>query len=349
MPETIVVMTPNWLGDAVMALPAIGAVRHHYAGARLVIAARASTAALFRMVSGVDGVVTLEAGGAGLGAAGWAADARALADAGADVAILLPNSFRSAWTARQARIPQRWGFAADLRGRLLTRRVARPRGPVHQSDYYLALTSALGMPPSAGAARIAVPAAASAGADRLLAQHGVGADAVVVGLAPGAAYGRAKQWPPSRFGQLARLLRERLGAVPVLVGSRADRPAGDEIGPGAPVVDLIGATDLPLLVGVMARCRAFVSNDSGAMHLAAAVGLPVTAVFGSTDERATSPLAPANASAPPHEILTCDVWCRPCMLRECPIDHRCMTGIDPGRVCEAVERQVGRRPAGGES
>ena len=93
----------------------------------------------------------------------------------------------------------------------------------------------------------------------------------------------------------------------------------------------------------MARCRAFVSNDSGAMHLAAAVGLPVTAIFGPTVERETAPRPSLAPSVPPHEILTCDVWCRPCMLRECPIDHRCMTGIDPERVCAAVDRQIGYR------
>jgi heptosyltransferase-2 len=168
-------------------------------------------------------------------------------------------------------------------------------------------------------------------------------------MAPGAAYGRAKQWPPERFGRLARLLHERRGVVSVVVGSRADRAAGDDSGGGGSVVNLIGQTDLPLLAGVMARCRAFVSNDSGAMHLAAAVGLPVTAIFGSTDERATAPLNSVSAPAPPHEILTCDVWCRPCMLRECPIDHRCMTGIDPERVCEAVERQIAHRSASVES
>ncbi len=98
----------------------------------------------------------------------------------------------------------------------------------------------------------------------------------------------------------------------------------------------------------MARARAFVSNDSGAMHLAAAVGLPVTAIFGATDERATAPLGPASPSAPPHEILTCDVFCRPCMLRECPIDHRCMKRIEAERACAAVERQLDHREPSGE-
>jgi heptosyltransferase-2 len=341
MPQTIVVLTPNWLGDAVMALPAVGALRRHHEAARLIAAARPSTAALFRMVPGVDGVITL-------GAGSWRADAEALAGARADAALLLPNSFRSAWTVRRAGIPERWGFAADFRSPLLTKAVGRPRGRMHQSDYYLALVSALGMTHTGEPLRIVVPDEARRRAAELLARHGVGGDATVVGMAPGAAYGRAKQWPPERFGRLARLLHERRGIVSVLVGARADRAAGVEIVSGPDVVDLIGQTDLMVLAGVMARSRAFVSNDSGAMHMAAAVGLPVTAMFGATDERATAPLGPASASVPAHEILTCDVWCRPCMLRECPIDHRCMKGIEPGRVCEAVERQLADRPSSGE-
>jgi heptosyltransferase-2 len=337
----MVVLTPNWLGDAVMALPALAAVRRHHEAARLIVAARPSTAALFRMVPGVDRVVALDS-------TSRRADAEALSRIDADCALLLPNSFGSAWAVRRARIPERWGFASDFRRLLLTRAIRKPRGRMHQSEYYLALVSALGMAPTGEPPRILVPDEARRRASELLARHGVGGDQAVVGMAPGAAYGRAKQWPPERFGRLARLLYERRGIVSVLIGTRADRAAGDEIVPGPHVVDLIGQTDLPVLAGVMARSRAFVSNDSGAMHMAAAVGLPVTAIFGATDERATAPLGPASASAPAHEILTCDVWCRPCMLRECPIDHRCMKRIEPGRALEAVERQLGDRPATGE-
>ncbi len=342
MPQTMVVLTPNWLGDAVMALPALAAVRRHDGAATLVVAARPATAALFRMVPGVDRVLSLDR-------SSRRADAEALADLEADRALLLPNSFGSAWAVRRAGIPERWGYASDFRRPLLTKAVRKPRRRMHQSEYYLELVSALGMTPTREVPRIVVPAEPRRRALELLARKGVGDDAVLVGMAPGAAYGGAKQWPPERFGRLARLLHERRGVVSVLVGSRADRATGDEIAPGPHVVDLIGQTDLMVLAGVMARSRAFVSNDSGAMHMAAAVGLPVTAIFGATDERATAPLAPASGSPPAHEILTCDVWCRPCMLRECPIDHRCMTGIEPARVCEAVERQLAERPAIGES
>jgi len=341
MPETMVVLTPNWLGDAVMALPALAAVRRHDPDAALIVAARPSTAALFRMVPGVDRVLPLDA-------RSRRADAEALARISADRALLLPNSFGSAWAARSAGIAERWGYASDFRRLLLTKAIGKPRGRMHQSEYYLALVSALGMAPTGERPRIVVPDEAIGRAAGLLAKHGIGDGTVIVGMAPGAAYGGAKQWPPVRFGRLAQLLYERHGVVSVLVGAGGDRSAGLEIEPGPHVVDLIGQTDLAVLAGVMARARAFVSNDSGAMHMAAAAGLPVTAIFGATDERATAPLAAAAASAPAHEILTSDVFCRPCMLRECPIDHRCMKRIAPERVCEAVERQLAAAPATGE-
>jgi heptosyltransferase-2 len=158
----------------------------------------------------------------------------------------------------------------------------------------------------------------------------------MVGLAPGAAYGHAKRWPPNRVaGVIERLSRD--GVDCVLVGAAGDRSAGREIESALPsgvrVLDLIGRTDLRVLMGVLARCAAFVSNDSGAMHLAAAVGVPVTAIFGPTDERATAPLGS-------HDVLIHQVFCRPCMLRDCPIDHRCMKGITVDAVYASVARHL---------
>lgn len=346
MPERIVVVAPNWLGDAVMALPAVGAIRRREPAARLVVAARLPVAGLFRMAPGVDDVLELAGRGGWPGPAAWRDEAEALAGARADLAILLPNSFRSAWVVRRAGVRERWGYAADWRTPLLTRAVRRPRTLVHMADYYLALAAALGMPSTDRTAAIAVPDAERARASALLERHGVAVGAVLVGMAPGAAYGGAKQWPPGRFGRVARLLRERRGIVSVLVGSAADRASVGRVEAEAGAIDLVGQTDLALAAGLMTRFRAFVSNDSGAMHLAAAAGIPVTAIFGPTRERETAPLASASPSAAPHAILTGDAWCRPCMLRECPFDHRCMTGVEAERVAAAVERQIDHRPAG---
>ena len=151
-------------------------------------------------------------------------------------------------------------------------------------------------------------------------------------MAPGAAYGGAKRWPPERFAALASDLAAD-GVRAAMVGSGGDRHTADEVKVREPkVIDLVGQTDLSQLAGVLALARALVTNDSGSMHLAAAIGTPVTAMFGPTDERATRPLGDG------HTVMTASVWCRPCMLRECPLDHRCMDAIDTAQVIAATRR-----------
>jgi heptosyltransferase-2 len=332
----VVILAPNWLGDAVMALPAVGAIRRHFAGARLTVAARESVAPLFTMVDGVDHVLTLQGRGGLSALSSWRADATTLASGRFDLAVLLPNSFGAALMAWQAGIAERWGVAADLRRRLLTRAVPRPRAALHQATYYRALVAALGIDGAPRHASVRVPALDSDMASR------VGPSPYVV-LAPGAAYGRAKQWPPERCAELTSLAARELGVRVVLVGSRADGGVCQEIVERArragvvpeSLLDLSGRTTLPDLTAILARARAVVTNDSGAMHLAAAAGARVVATFGATDEGRTAPLT-RDASAPPPVILTSDVWCRPCLLRECPIDHRCLTRIDARRVADAI-------------
>ena len=195
---------------------------------------------------------------------------------------------------------------------------------------------ALGISGTDDLPRVGVSPATRRRASDLLSRHGIDASTSIVGLAPGAAYGHAKRWPPRRVADLAGRLGQ-LGATCVLVGAGGDRDAGREIESSLPasarVVNLIGRTDLRLLAGVLERCQAFVSNDSGAMHLAAAVGVPVVAIFGPTDERVTAPLGD-------HEVLVEPVFCRPCMLRDCPIDHRCMKRITVERVFDAALRRA---------
>ena len=350
----VLIRAPNWLGDIVMALPAIAAIRRHFASAELAAAAPAPLTPLFSAVREVDRVVPLrvEVGLVSLWA--WRGHARVIARGNFDIAILFPNSFQAAWVAKRAQVPERWGYRTDLRGWLLTTAVPRPRrtrGEVqHQTNYYQDLLRGLGIQLIPLAPRITVSPEVRARASDLLSRLGCDPAAAMVGIAPGAAYGHSKRWPAARFAELIALLRRELDATCVLVGSAADRDAGYAIesrlaaathaGGGASplsepgrVVNLIGGTDLQTLLGVLSFCRAVVSNDSGAMHLAAAVGLPVTAVFGPSDERGTAPLGD-------HQILTNPVWCRPCWLRECPIDHRCMTGIPARTVFDAVSRQM---------
>lgn len=349
--HSLVIVAPNWLGDAVMALPAVADVRRQFAGARVHVAARASVAPLYSMVPGVDGVLTLPGRGGWSSILTWRDQADALARGRFDAALLLPNSFASAMAVSRAGIPERWGFATDARAKLLTRPVSKPASAGHHAAYYQALTRALEIPAGPLHPRLNVSSVGRAAARRLLSDAGAADPGRAVVLAPGAAYGRAKQWRPERFAELAALLMGD-GIAPVLVGSGADRAVCREIAALArasssragtmtrdkertPLVDLCGRTDLPTLAGVLAETRACVSNDSGAMHLAAAVGARVVALFGATDERRTAPLA-SSPDAPAPQVLTEDVWCRPCLLRECPIDHRCMTRISAKRVYEAL-------------
>lgn len=339
----LLVLAPNWLGDAVMALPAIADLRRHFAAARLTVGGRPSVAPLFAMAPGVDDVLALPSR-AGRGAFDWAPEADRIRGGAFDTAVLLPNSFGSAWMLRHAGVPERWGAATDFRRPLLTRAVRRPGRRLHQAAYYQAMVAALGVPNGPCHARLHPPAT------RVTCLP----EGRYVVLAPGAAYGTAKQWPPDRFAALAAQLLASHVAV-VLVGSQADqatcgaiaaRAGAAPAAPAAPggtadgtprLVDLSGRTSLAELAAVLAGAAAVVSNDSGAMHLAGAVGAPVVAVFGATDERRTAPLTSGpDAQAP--AIVAARAFCRPCLLRECPIDHRCMTRISPAMVAEAVAR-----------
>jgi len=325
-PGAVVVLAPNWLGDAVMALPAFADLRRHFADRRLVVAARPSVSSLFTLVPGVDATV--------------GTDVASVRNVRASVAVLFPNSFASASVVMRAGVRERWGYSADLRRLLLTKAIRRPRQPRHQSEYYQHLVRALGIDTGPREAALEISAEAVDEARRLLVEHGWDAHSALVVLAPGAAYGKAKQWIPAHVVRLVtQLVRDR-NMTCALVGSRGDVASTHAIRSAAPadcqprVLDLAGLTTLPGLAAVMSIARACVSNDSGAMHLAAAAGVPTVAVFGPTNERATSPLARQDV---PIEIVTHPVWCRPCMLRECPIDHRCMTGIEPDHVLAAIE------------
>ncbi|HEY6360554.1 MAG TPA: lipopolysaccharide heptosyltransferase II [Vicinamibacterales bacterium] len=342
-PITILVVAPNWLGDAVMALPAIADVRRRFPDAQLLVAARPIVADLFALVPGIDDSVVLAWKGHWWNRTAFHTDAVRLASVGADVAILLPNSFATAWLLKQAEIPERWGYATDMRSRLLSRAVPRPMRSMHQGAYYQHLTSTLEIPAGPLQPTLIVPQHATEAARRLLVERGWDAGHPLAALAPGAAYGTAKRWIPQHVATLATELVRRLGATCVLVGSGADRATTatvrDRVAADARsrVIDVAGETALEALAGVFSLAQVCVSNDSGAMHVAAAVGTPVAALFGPTREYETAPLARAGART---EVLTHQVWCRPCMLRECPIDHRCMTRISPERVYTAVDTLI---------
>ncbi len=340
--KRLVILAPNWLGDAVMALPAIADVRRSAPEASIAIAARPAIAPLFRLVPGVDEIIVLSSPGAIRRVADWRTVGDDLAEGGFDSALLLPNSIHAAVLATRAGIPERWGYRGGWRGRLLTRAIARPSA-VHQVVWYQHLVEALGFANGPVEPRLQVPREARADAARLLKEDGWDGQAPLVALAPGAAYGGAKRWPPDYFGELASMLAAD-GVSCVIVGGSADAATAADVthafsrererngGRKGRLHNLVGRTDLSVLAGITTLCRTLVTNDSGAMHLAAAAGLGVTAVFGPTDDRATRPLGDQ------HTVLTHPVWCRPCMLRECPLDHRCLRGVGVSAVLASARR-----------
>jgi heptosyltransferase II len=337
---TLVIVSPNWLGDAVMALPAVADVKRRYPSSRLIIAARAGVAGLFAMTPYVDDVVTLTWRGRPLDRRARAVDAAALRDTDADIGILLPNSFASAWLLRDAGIAERWGYAADLRTRLLSRAVRRPKTSLHQGAYYQHLVRELGVTNGPLRPQLAISEHAVAAARTLLAQRGWDGIRPLLAIAPGAAYGTAKRWLPDYFAAvISTLVRER-GMHAVLLGGPADRETTAWVSRAVDaaqrpfVADLAGETTLATLAGTLRIASACASNDSGAMHMAAAAGVPVAAIFGPTREFETAPLPAADGHV---DVLINPVWCRPCMLRECPIDHRCMKGLEPAHVAGRVQ------------
>jgi len=337
--KRLVILSPNWLGDAVMALPAIADVRRAAPDASITIAARSAIAPLFQLVPEIDQTLVLSPPASMRDVARWPALGDELAGGGFDTALLLPNSMHAAILAARAGIPERWGYRTGWRGRLLTRAIPRPSG-VHQVESYRQLVRALGYPNGSSEPHVSVPPEAREAATRLLMDDGWDGRTPLVALAPGAAYGGAKRWPAESFGELAAaLITDGVGCV--MVGSAADAGTASAVerafssrAKGARLHNLVGRTDLPALAGCFTLCRTLVTNDSGAMHVAAAAGVRVTAVFGPTDDTATRPLGDA------HAVITHPVWCRPCMLRECPLDHQCMRGIGVGAVLASARRTL---------
>ena len=323
---SIVILAPNWLGDAIMALPAIRDVRRQFSDHPFAIAARPAVAPVYRAVPGIDRVIVLDRG-------------KESSQLSGDIGILFPNSFRSAWILKRSGIKERWGYRSDFRRLLLTRSVRKPRGRVSFPEYYSHLVRGLGVETGPLTTRLQAPAAARSAAHELLLQRGWRPGQALVGIAPGAAFGHAKRWPPKRFAELAsQVLSENARCV--IVGRSEDRDAARDI----KGIDLIGQTDLTTLMGVLSCCTVVVANDSGAMHLAGALGVPVVGIFGPTDERYSTPVTPYDDSRTV-TTLSEPVFCRPCFLADCPIDHRCMKRIPTERVHAAVRNFLEESPA----
>jgi len=329
----ILVRAPNWLGDCLLAMPALESVRSNHPGSEIWLLGRPWVANLYPPKKLVAGVLPIEETGS---LRGLLRSARSLKAARFDAGLLLTNSFGSALLFALARIPERWGYQRDGRGFLLTQGIP-PAGngaTRHQLDTYLDLVRGLGMKTAPAKVRLRLAAREKRAAGPALEAMGVNIARPIVILAPGAFYGPAKRWPAERFAALGALFQKKDKAEIVITGSAEERDLADTVASLLPrrAAVLAGLTDLRRLLIVMSRASLVVTNDSGAMHAANALRVPVTAVFGPTDPAATRPYHQ------PSIVVKKDVACWPCLYRQCPYDHRCMTLISPEEVHAAARR-----------
>ena len=319
----------NWVGDAVMSLPALRALRGRYPAAHIAILAKPWVGDLYGREPFCDEVIPYTPRTLG---EKWAAG-RALRARGFDMAVLLQNAFEAAAVAWAAGIPERIGYARDGRSLLLTRAVPVPAEKVHERFYYLELLKRAGMierVPECEAIRLdGAPAARAAGLERFAAR---GMGSVVVGVSPGAAYGTAKRWLPERFAEAASTVARQLGGQVAVFGAASERDVCETVTRGltVPGHNFAGETSLGEYIELAAACSAYLTNDSGPMHIASALGLPTVAIFGATNHVTTGPTGPLA------RVIRENVECSPCLKRECPIDHRCMTRVDAARVARAA-------------
>ena len=336
--KKILVRATNWLGDAVMSLPALRALHERYPDAELAILAKPSVADLYRREPFCHRVIPYTSRTL---AEKWSAGI-ALRREQFDCAVLLQNAFEAAAVAFAAGIPERIGYARDGRGFLLTRAVPVPLPgeiPPHERFYYLEMLHRAGILKALPECeRIRLQGADEARASGQARFKELGLGDTVIGVSPGAAYGSAKRWLPEYFAETARQVARSLGASVVLFGSAGERGLCASVADhmdfadvdNTVVCNLAGETTLAEFIDLTAACRVFLTNDSGGMHVASALGVPTVAVFGSTNDVTTGPTGPLA------RVVRERVECAPCLKRECPIDHRCMTRLTADKVARVA-------------
>jgi heptosyltransferase-2 len=312
-----------------MALPALREVRRCFREAEIAIVARPYVADLYREQQICSELIEYVSNGAHAGISGRERLAAQLRAEKFDVALLLQNAFDAAWLAWRAGIPERIGYARDGRGLLLTKAIPVPKSgeiPAHEKFYYLELLRRAGWvdaPSDESFIQLCVSEQKRQKAEELLISAGARAGVLRVAIGAGASYGSAKCWPPSRFAELANRLQSQRDVEVILFGTTAEASVSGLIAAEMrrPPIDLTGKSAIADLPALLSQCHLFIGNDSGAMHVASAVGLPVVAVFGPTDPFGTAPVTPRCS------IVQEKPYCSPCFLRRCPTDHRCMTKI----------------------
>jgi len=321
-PFRILIRSSNWLGDAVMSVPAVRAIKGGRPDVHVTIAAPDKIAAMWKLIPEVDAIIPLPEGS-------LLPVVRLLKQQMSfDVAILFPNSLRVAFESWLSGIPRSVGYRGHWRSWLvnqIVRKPRKPRPPEHHSLRFFRIARECG----AETSNIEFPK---------LDQTSNIEHQTLIGLCPGAEYGPAKRWLPERFAEAATKISTQSSAQWILLGTKNDAAIGEQIAAaiGDHCVNRIGQTTLDQLIDELRRCSLLLTNDTGTMHLAALLGVPVVAVFGSTEPRLTGPLGNG------HIILRHHVECSPCFLRECPIDFRCMKAISADEVADAVLSMLAR-------
>ncbi len=331
---TILIRATNWLGDAVMTTPALAALRSAFPKARLKLLARPLVAELLANHPCLDEILVYENSGRHAGMLGKFRLAAELRQHRFDLAILLQNAFDAAIITWLAGIPRRLGYRTDGRGILLTHGcpVNDELRHIHQVDYYLALLGHFGIGTDRRQLSLYVTQAEEQALTVKLAKAGIDRDDFLLAINPGATYGAAKRWYPDRFAEVARTLSVNWGAKLVLLGGPGEVAIAREIAAAlsGAAINLAGTLSVRELMVVIKRSDFMITNDSGPMHIAAAFAVPLVAIFGPTDHSTTSPFA-ADAA-----VVRQSTECAPCLLRECPTDHRCMVKVTVADVVEAA-------------
>lgn len=344
IPAKILIRAPNWVGDAVMALPALRELRRIFGGSHITIAARPWVSGLFEGEQLADDFISLgEASGPFGRAAHFFSGAARLRRQHFDFAVLLTNSFGTALEARAGGVKKIAGYATDARRFFLNQVIPFEPGykTLHQVRYYLNIAAHIetGIIGNSDVdfqncePRLEASEEQRRHARSLLERFGAGpAHDRILAINPGATNSSAKRWPADRFAKTADRLNEDQGFKTVIVGTAADKPVVEEVARlmGTSAAVIAGETSIAELKGVLACARLVISNDTGTSHVSAALGVPTVVVFGPTEHVSTRPLSERAA------VVRHDVECSPCMLRECPIDHRCMTRVEVDDVYAAA-------------
>ncbi|MBS4167606.1 lipopolysaccharide heptosyltransferase II [Parachlamydia sp. AcF125] len=337
-PRNIIVRMPNWLGDLVMATPILADLRHKWPDSKITAMCQSNVAPLLKSDPYIDEVFSYHRPSGWIHRGQHLAIIEKLRRGEYDLGILLTNSFSSAWWFWRGNVQNRIGYAANFRRFLMQKALSFPanRESQHLTLTYKMLLQSVGISVSDTVPKLYVTENEQNTAFDMLLRNGVDPSRqTLIGINPGAAYGSAKCWLPERFEEVTKRLLEDPKVAIVYFGDQAGAPLVNRICQNFPerVLNLAGKTSIRELMALMQKCAVILTNDSGPMHVAAALGVPLVALFGSTNPLKTGPL-------PKGKVIQHSVECSPCYKRVCPIDFRCMKKIEVDEVYQAIRQQL---------